>query len=298
MAFLIEPEVVTDASLTSNVPETEPAWNSATNYTTTMSARGETAATTHLVYICILANSNKPPSLNPTYWKLQGSTNRWAMFDRSVQSQTVFPELIEITHQAVGRVDSIALLNMRANSVEISIEDSVEGTVFDQVFNLISTDGISDWFAYFTDPIEKSTDLTITNLPPFSGTEVTISLRDPGDTVACGLCNMGFAQDLGPAEYGASVGIQDYSLKQRDDWGNLTILQRAYANRASMRMYVPAARVDRVKALLTKYRATPLIYVGHQDYAALTVYGFPKDWAIEFSYKRYSLLSLELEGLT
>jgi len=97
---------------------------------------------------------------------------------------------------------------------------------------------------------------------------------------------------------GARVGIQDYSRKERTDFGDVVLVERAFAKRASFQLLLRAAEVDSFNDFLASVRATPCLWIGSQRYESTTVYGFYKSFDIVIAYFDYSDCELELEGLT
>ena len=62
---------------------------------------------------------------------------------------------------------------------------------------------------------------------------------------------------------------------------------------------VKAGVVDSVVSKLNTIRATPCLWVGSSgNYETLTVYGFYKDYSVDISYPTYSIISIQIEGLT
>lgn len=234
----------------------------------------------------------------PEVWLEIGATNRWLMFDRSVTSQTTASDSLSITVIADGRVDSIVLLNISASSVTITATDAVDGEIYNHTDNLAATSGITDWYAYFFEPVIRRTDYFVGDLPPYSGATITITLGDSGETVACGAAVLGIGKELGGTQYGMSLGIQDYSIKERDAFGNYTIRQRAFSKRQKLTMQVENTLVDSIQTLLASYRATPVVYVGADDFGSSVIYGFYKDFQIVVSYPTVSICDIEIEGLT
>jgi len=96
----------------------------------------------------------------------------------------------------------------------------------------------------------------------------------------------------------AKVGIQDYSIKQRDTFGNYTILQRAFNKKADFTVYIENSAVDSVVNLLSDYRATPTVYVGSSSFGSTIIYGFYKDFSVDIAYPTKSVCTISLEGLT
>lgn len=237
-----------------------------------------------------------PP--NATYWLDAGATNRWKMFDNANTSQTSNTSSIDVTLQTSGRVDSVALLNISAATARVKMTDATAGVVYDKTYSLLTTSGIADYYSYCFEPIDRVTDLVVTDLPPYANGQIEVILTDSGNTVLCGSCVIGLSRTIGGTQWSPKVGIQDYSIKQKDAFGNYTILQRAFNKRGSFTINVDANFVDRLQAILAQYRATPVVYIGASSYASTIIYGFYKDFSVEIAYPTKSICTLELEGLT
>jgi hypothetical protein len=257
-------------------------------YTVSLS---QTAASTTLTAIAPGASAN-------TSWLNLGATNRWNMFDSSVTSQTANTSTIDCVFATTGRIDSVAVLNSQASSIQIKATDSIDGLVYNKTTSLISTGGISNWWAYFFEPIVYVTDFVATDLPPYQGPTIEVILTNSGGTALCGGCVIGLSRDFGGTQYGASLGIQDYSVKQRDIYGNYTINQRAFNKRADYTVWVDNAAIDEVISLLATYRATPIVYVGSDQFTSMILYGFYKDFTMQVQYPVVSICTITLEGLT
>lgn len=97
-----------------------PEWDSATTY----AAEDRVIdLRTHRIYEAAQgSNLNHDPTTDTaqTWWLDAGATNRWAMFDTSTGSQTVYGETIDATVRPSELVDTVALLNMRASKAWIS----------------------------------------------------------------------------------------------------------------------------------------------------------------------------------
>lgn len=300
---IIRPVSVSDASLTSSsVPETDHAeWSAATTY-----GLGAFCimASTHRIYKSVQAgNLNHDPAaeadpVNPVWWLDYGATNRWRMFDALVGQQTSAADSISFTVTPDTPIDSVVLLNIAAASVQVTITDATEGVVYDETFSLVSDSGVQDWYSYFYEPIVRRVDFSVGDLPRYLGAAVTITVTDIGATAAVGECVLGLARELGGMQYGARVGIRDYSVKDQDDFGNYTILERAFSKRASFSLWVESGLTSELQSILASYRATPAVYIGTDRHAATMIYGFYKDFEIDIAYQAASLCSLEIEGLT
>lgn len=297
---ILRPMTVNDAALTSStVAETDyAAYSSGTTYA--LGARViVVSANVHKIYESLQAsNLNHAPASSPTWWLDIGSTNRWRMFDQGVATQTVNLNSIDVTLKATGRVNGLVLLNIAAASVQVIVTDAVEGEVYNRTISLISTAGINNWYSYFFEPVVRYADQVVLDMPAYYAPTVRVILSAPGETVKAGALLLGLQVDVGGTQYGAGVGIQDYSVKTQNAFGDYTILERAFRKRASFTVWVEAGKVDQLHSLLAEFRATPTVYIGSDLYAAMIVYGFYKDFNIAIAYARESICTIELEGLT
>jgi hypothetical protein len=242
------------------------------------------------------------PVTNTDYWIDTGSTNKWKMFDTSVQSQTSSSNTIVTTLTTSGvYFNTIALLNVSAFSIRV-VMNTVDGTVYDQTQILTSNTGIIDWYSYFFTPIDRQTNVLFEGLPLYGAATLTIVINNTGGTAMCGACILGLGRDISAdklgVEHGARLGIQDYSIKERDAFGNYSIVERAFSNRADFTVYVEPTEVDGIQNLLSSVRARPTLYIGSGKYNSALVYGFYKDFSIEIAYPTYSICTIQLEGLT
>ena len=299
---IIRPLTITDSVLSSsNVTDPDKtAWASGTTYAVNDYC-SVTSTNSHLVYQSLQsANTNHAPGATSpdTWWILVGATNRWKAFDGSVTSQTSRADSIQYTFATTGRNDAIALCNISAGSVTVTMTDVTDGVVFNKTYSLISTAGILDFYSYCFEPIKRQSDFYVDGMPPYGGATISVTLTDTGSTTLCGACVVGQSLDFGGTQFGMSLGIQDYSIKQKDAFGNYTILQRAFNKRAVMSVIVDVGDVDLLEATLAQYRATPIVYIGGDAYTSSIIYGYYKDFSVAVNEPTVSICSIEIEGLT
>lgn len=242
------------------------------------------------------------PVTNTTYWLDTGATNRWKMFDGSVQSQTTNSGSITFTLSTTASFfDTLAFLNVQASSIQVTMT-TTDGVVYDKTATLSSNIGITDWYSYFYTTIFKQTDVIFDDFPLYASATITVVISNTFFTAACGACLIGKAVDISytkkGVEHGARLGIQDYSIKTRDSFGNYTIVERAFNRRADFTVYIEGGQVDGIMNLLASVRAKPTLYLGSGKYKSTAVYGFYKDFTVEIAYPDKSICTLQLEGLT
>lgn len=254
-------------------------------------------AANRLEYVSLQAGNLNHP-LTDTAWWYPLPSNRWAMFDQVNGTATRARDSLTVTIDLEGRIDSIALFNVSAATVQITVSTGADGIIHDETINMASDSGVTDWFAYFFEEIIRRSDLVRLNLPFYANPAVTVTLSDPGSEVSCGTLVLGAARELGAAQYGASIGITDFSKKEADDFGNYVIIPRAFSRRGRFTVWTGNTQVEALLSLMGDYRATPVVWIGEENMAVTALFGFYKDFNVEIAYPTVSVCTLEIEGLT
>ena len=288
---------ITESLLTSsNVAETVAAWSSLTTYASGAQVRRAVGGIQRVCTSLQNTNQDKDPATETAWWSVGAPTNRYAMFDGSPGSQTSNADEIVVTFATTGLVNTIALQNVDADTVRIVQTDLVEGDVYDETFSMVSDSGITDPWAYATTPITRIADLTLIELKPYAASSLTVTASNPGGIAKVGECVPAWLRRYGGTRWGGTIGVQDYSIKEADGYGGYDVVERAFAKRMTLQVLVENAMIDTVVDDLTKLRATSTLFVGDQDYGALALVGFVKDWSIELG-PTISLLNIEIESL-
>ena len=297
---IVRPLAVTDTILDStDVPENDYAeWNVGTTYDV-----GDRVilVSTHRIYESLQGSNtgNSPATLGSAFWIDAGPTNRWSVFDTSVSTQTVQADTI--TYQLIPgeAVNSIGILNITSGT-EINItmvSPASGGVVYERTFDLSALPLTPDWWAWFYGQKSAPTQSIALDLPSYTDCEITIEILG-GSDLAVGVLLIGSQQNFGLGiKYGARVGIQDYSRKETNIFGETILVQRAFAKRANFNLFINKAEVDSFQNTLSTIRAVPVLWIGSDDYEATTLFGFYKNFDILISYPDHSDCELEIEGL-
>lgn len=301
---IIKPTSITDAMVTSStIPEPDTGegalWNNSTTY-----AVDDVVYLGHRRYKALLAGAGKNPTTvvpagTPVPWQDVGPTNKWAMFDDVIGTQSFGDSPLTVVLHP-GGVSGVALLEMSARTARVTMRDAPGGTViYDRTIDLDGTiiDSVYDWF--FAD-FEAMADVVLTDLPEtFTNAEVTLTLTATAGDAAIGVFSVGQVIDVGCTQPGASVGIIDYSRKERDAFGRTTVVERAYSKRANFSILTDKAMFNRIFRTLAALRATPCVYIGTDadGYEPLLVYGFYRDFNIDVAYPKHHICTLQVEGI-
>jgi hypothetical protein len=255
---------------------------------------------THTVYKRLTdGQSATPPESDKTNWMAYSSTQQWAMFDRKIGSQTSAQgDLVVVL--TPGQIDSIAFLEVQGRSAHVVMKDRPGGTiVYDRVVGLDITEIDSVYDFLFNDRVQK-TDFVLTDLPSiFIGCEVTITISST-TTASIGVLQVGRVFEVGDPKYGASVGIDDYSPKTRDSFGNLDVEEGSYSKQGTLSVVIDKKDFNRVYRMFASLRATPCVYIGldADGFEPMLNYGYYKSFGITVEYLNYYLCALEIEGLS
>lgn len=293
---VIKPTLISPASIVSNsLLETEAAWNSTTNYVTgNIVVDGYNG-----IYQALENNHDSQPSTHPLLWSYLRPANRWALFDSGISTVSTAQQEIDIT-LATGNMQGLAILNLNATSVTVTVTDGLNGPViYTSTQNLIGV--VYDWYQYFFfDPDTQKISAIFSDMPSsYTNTYTRIQISGSG-TVSVGTVVAGRLVTIGSSEQGFSAGIQDYSVKQTDEFGQTTFVQRNFSKRINGRVLVNNADLNRVQRVLYDLRAVPAVWMASQNpnfEEALVVFGYYRDFSTDISYPNYSYCSLDIEGL-
>lgn len=296
---VVQPLAVLPAMLVStDVPEADyPAWAAGTTY-----AEGDRVIVVadHKVYQSVIAgNVGKPPATSPTAWAEVSATNRWKAFDRSVSTQTAKASSISYRLKPGQAITTLSALNLKGcNSMRVRVVDVTYGTVYDRTENLAGVPVAADWWEWYFGEKRTPTQALFSDLPSFPAADVLIDFTGTAE-LAVGVILLGNVKKFSMGvRMGARVGIQDYSRKERNDFGDVLLVERAFAKRASFSLLLKSAEVDQFAKFLASVRATPCLWIGSSRFESTTVYGFYKSFDIVLSYFDFADCELDLEGLT
>ena len=296
----IKPVAVTEARLfSSSIGELAvgadpdpPEWNGATTYNAPYRV---TRLFSHKIYQRITAGATAtPPESDPVNWVYVGFTNRWRMFDLANNTQSSAPEQIIVVLTPLAFADRLVVLNLDAQQASVTIENTDYNVVKGMDKRVVR-----NWFDYFFERIEDGrTEYVFEDMPLRLGNKITLKITRPGGIARVGTVIFGESKVLGTTKYGASAGILNYDKKNVDDFGNASIVPRAYSKRMNVSLTVLARDVDGVHRYLTLNRSIPLVFIGaNNDYSALIIYGWARSFEIVIAYYTHSDCALTCEGL-
>lgn len=311
------------SSNTGNTPNVSPLWWVARGPTETLYdngvgsptkvyALGETAysSTTHRVYESLQAGNTGrplpvPPETSTAWWLDVGPTNKWAMFDtyRNTKTRGTSPLVLRLAPNQ--RVKAIALLGLDATEVTISM-DSVGSPIVNHYSNTVNlevrTFDVSDWYEYFFEDFAARSALVLFGLPRYSQDVLTITITNSNGPAACGALVIGSDQYLGETEHGAESDALNFSVIDRDVFGNATLNPRRSIPKVNQTVIAEKAATREIFNLRASLNAVPAVWTSLDDsdddyFEPLLILGIYRKFTINAADPTEAVISLELEEI-
>jgi len=174
-------------------------------------------------------------------------------------------------------------------------------SIYQTTINLIEDEEpVIDFWTYCFAGFRSRDVLLVTGLNSASYTTATITITITGATVKLGTFNLGMVQQLGETLMGMSAGITNYSTYDVDQFGVTRITPRSFAKKINAQVAVDREDYNTVFQALVDFKDTAVIVfpTTSDDYSKAVVYGHIREWSIGIDYPTYSLMPVEVRGLT
>lgn len=214
--------------ISSTIPEADyPPWNPTDIYDL-----GQRCIKGHRIYESQVAatatpkNQGKDPAdlVNQfgtiVYWNDIDPTNRYAMFDGYVSTQSVATSSMKIVLKA-GAINMIYLDGLSgAKTVDVVIRDAPGGNVIFTYSGSLRGNRPSTYWQYWFNGFTSVKSKIITGIPPYSNMEIEVTLSGaPGVTIKCGVLGVGMVKSLGRTQQGAEAKPKNYGYVKTDAYG-------------------------------------------------------------------------------
>ena len=287
------PQEVTPAILTAtNVVNMEPTWT-AGSYTI-----GQRRVFNNEVYEALTTTTAQPDVgavADPPTWVRVGWSNQYRMFRDGQDSRSTRAGDIDVTLTYPETINTVGVLGLVGAAAQLTVTDPIDGVVYDQTFDLIDI-GVQDWWEFFFLPYDNISAVVFDGIPPYPGAAVRLVVSgEPADTIEVGRVVAGLSREIGVTLYGTDVQIQDYSIKERDGFGNLRLLPRRVIKTVNYDVHVPTEQVDFVVNRLMRLAAKPTLYVGDPDKPVTITFGVFADVSQGITTPSISDLTLQVE---
>lgn len=257
---------------------------------------------THKKYLCASPTTDDPligVNSTPPTWVESGTSNKYAMFDGVIGTQSKSADEIVVTIDFNGMaVNAIAGFNIQCDSINITVNDPNDGEVYNYDVDMNDYSGIADFYEYFFSPIAKRENFALFDLPAYPNATLTATFTATGGTAAVGELAVGNQVALGEAIMGTSVGLKSYSRREEDEFGNIVIDKRANVDITDYSVAILATNVGYVKRQLKALTDVPCVWAGNGDDETFLNYGYYDNLSIAYTNKSVSFTTLSVQGLT
>ncbi len=199
--------------------------------------------------------------LDPTQWASVGPTNRHAAFDDAVGTYSTATSSLSFTVGPLGIVDSVVLFGVTGSSVSITLPDASR---------VVSVPA----------PASSGGSVVVVQGLNSLGGNLQLTLTGTG-TVKLGNVCIGTFSDVGVTDWGLSVGMVDFTKKDPNEFGDVSISERDFALEMEVPFTVATSDADRVFNTYAAVRSTPVAWVGVPGFSSSVIYGFHSDVELE-----------------
>lgn len=289
---------VTPTNLTAtSLPENEhAAYSAATNYWA-----GNRVIYENQVFECLVDNTQGvTPSNSGAEWVLVSATNRYKAFDAVIGDQASAADEITYRIEDPSIVNAMAFFNVDADTVQVQVTDATDGEVFNETRNMRDDSRVIDFFTWFFEPIRVLSKTLFLDLPAYEDAQIDVTVTKAGGTAKVGQIVPGREYRIGSVTSNVSVGYEDFSTKEEDIFGRITLVERGYIETADYQVAVLKGDVEWVRALLVEQRARPAVFYPGPDldgYGA-TIFGIVGEFEATHDPGNHAFYDLEVRGLT
>lgn len=291
---IVSPYEITPTELAStNVINAEQDWVSGTY------AIGDRAVYENIVYEAVVQTSDIPDvgaAADPPSWVRIGWSNQYRMFNDGVDSKSTNLGSIDVTVEFESLLSTVVILGVSGITARLIVTTVQEGIIYDKTIQITDI-GAYDWWEYFFAPYSVVTDVIFNNIPSYSGTssQLIIDAASPSDHAEIGRLLAGVEREIGTALYGTSISFQDYSIKERDGFGNLTLVKRRTIKEVHYDVHVNTSGVSDLVRTLQQIASVPTLFIGDDNMLATIVFGVYTDVSQGITTPSVSELTITVE---
>jgi len=287
-----------DQLLATDVPDGDyPDWDSNTNY-------GLAERVVRGITIYESAQSpnmgNDPATSSEAWWLKVGPINRWRAFEPNHTTATAKPGGFFFELRPGYAISAIHVTDMvDCATLRITLTDPIAGVVWDTgVIAVGRVITLASWWQWCFGKRIAVTQKHWYGIPTWPQAVLRIEVTG-GNNCAIGTVMVGQTVEFGlGVRSGLRLSIDDFSRKERDQWGEVTLREGAYIQRVPLQLTLANSELDALHDFLSRNRARILFWQASDRWNSTGLIGFYRSWEIQISYAMYSDVSIEIEGMT
>lgn len=249
----------------------------------------------------LTASNTATPGEDDTKWQDIGPANTVAAFDGRVSTSTTYAGTLEMEVAPASLATVIAFFNLTGQSIGVTVRDESDTVVFSETRDLVAEE-VTDWFDWFHSPFDQLDRVIFTGVPIYTTSTIEISVAPRSGLSGIGHVCFALPRDIGYQPMaGASVGTDDYSVKETDEFGDTTFVERPTSDFQNIAVLTENSRLGYVKRLLNRIRATPCMLLASDSPTLAEVlvnYGWVGTHSVAINHATHSVIDVEFKGLT
>lgn len=242
------------------------------------------------------ANTGHTPETEIGWWSDNGPSNKMAAFDSSVATATTRTGGLSFTVKC-GRITTLGLMDLVGQGVTLTVRDGEGGpVVHTETRSIASSDGT--FYGWCFEPLNQVREAAFFDLPGTINGHITVEITG-GGACAVGLCVMGKQFEIGQAEYGFGMPLEDRGRHYLDVQDNPVNVERGYSKSMSGTIVTELGNFNRLMAFLADNIGAPCLWVaapGRGDLVAATAFGRFVRAVPVIANSRTITVSLEIAG--
>lgn len=267
--IVVPPIAITTALLVSSNATDAPAWAAGTTY-----AANAVVSRNGRNWLSLQAsNTGHTPESEIAWWSDNGPSNQMAAFDNSVATATSRTGGLSFTVKC-GRITAVGFMGLLGQAVTITVRDGLGGpVVYTETRNLARSEGT--FYGWCFESFLQTRETAFYGLQGTTNGYLTVDVTGSG-TTAVGLCVMGKQFEVGQAEYGFGMPLEDRGRHYLDVYDNPVSVERGYSKSMSGTVVTERANFNRLMAFLSDYIGVPCLWVAapsRGDLVSATAFG-------------------------
>lgn len=257
-------------------------------------------------YKCLVANTGKDP-LTHTYnvtsnpngeWLFLGTTNKYRMFDKYLNTQSIRNGKIIIELLAYG-YKALFLGNLDASTVNITVVDNNTLEII-ETFEKKLKRNITSWFDYFYGDWKdnKKNQFFYERTTATRNVSIIIEIDNGVNDAKCGIFCCGDIKKVGITKFGLNIGSLDYSTVATDTaTGDTFLAEGNYAKTMDLDLFTKTENAMALDKILNDARGKVVVFVaGYSD--DTVIYGYKQKHSTLMNGKIETIITVNIIGLT
>lgn len=221
-------------------------------------------------------NSTNNPTIDTLQWEYYRASNYYSMIGGNTKDQTINADTIDVTID-LNRYDTISLLNMDAESVELTITDNITSDILLNTMYDLTYREVTNYTQFFFAPFKYRRRIYIP-IPFYSQARARIEINKIGGVAKCGRLIVGRSEDLGITLFGITADLDTYSREELTSFGDIIQVSDNPTYRNTFRIKVPSQNFEYLKDLRKDLDFIQVLFIGDEEdnsrFQSLLSYGY------------------------